>query len=110
MINRENFKNILETIGKQRKFDNEAAKALNDIFTDFGGWYNNEILFSGIESMLISEFNDEGDWISYFMYELNYGTVDYASHCGTTKNNGNIDLSSIDKLYDFLMENIDENS
>ena len=44
---------------------------------------------------------DTGGWISYFIYELEYGEK-YRDGSVVDGDGTNIDISDIDKLYDFL--------
>lgn len=39
--------------------------------------------------------------LSYFIYELNYGR-EYQEGC-VSDNHGNVDISTLEKLYDYLM-------
>ena len=45
---------------------------------------------------------DSAGNISYFIYELDYGK-EYREDCVSDKN-GNIDISTPEKLYDYLMK------
>lgn len=57
---------------------------------------------------LEKEFEDEESWISYFVYELEFGTKEWAKKCGTTPDGRPICLETPEDLYDFLVENIRE--
>jgi hypothetical protein len=57
---------------------------------------------------LEKEFEDEDSWISYFVYELEFGTKDWACNCGNTQDGRTICLKTPEDLYDFLVENIRE--
>lgn len=50
-------------------------------------------------------------WISYFIYELDFGK-NYVDGCVSYKkdNGGSIDISTPEKLYDFLIKNIEESN
>ena len=48
---------------------------------------------------------DQGEDISYFIYELDYGR-DYEEGCITDQDGNNIDFSTAEKLYDYLNSNI----
>lgn len=54
----------------------------------------------GLEARNKDEFND----IEYFCYELDFGRADFASHAIELPEGKTIDLSSVDKLYDYLVE------
>lgn len=108
MINKENFINVLKAIKEQREIDYKATNALDLIFEDvIGGFYRNEILFSAIEKLLENEFKDIGGWIGYFIYDLDFGKDWVEDSC--IENDGTIiDISTSEKLYDFLIGNINE--
>ena len=75
-----------------------------------------QISHEGIVVKLLEKLmRDSFGNISYFIYELDYGR-EYQEGCVSDKN-GNIDISTSEKLYDFLMadygagngsDNIDE--
>lgn len=50
-------------------------------------------------------FNDEGNWISYWMFERDFGR-DWHDGCVTNSDGTDIDLSTVQKLYDFLVQNM----
>ena len=68
---------------------------------------------SRLEDALIreleKEFEDEDSWISYFVYELEYGTKEWAGKCGTMKDGKPICLETPEDLYDLLVDNLREN-
>ena len=96
------FVTMINGIKAQREFDREMSKKLGEVFVDFDGWYNNDIVITPIEDALKDEFDDDGDMISYFMYDLEYGerwTKDSLwNEDGTV-----IDISTVEKLYDYLI-------
>lgn len=57
---------------------------------------------------LEKEFEDEDSWISYFVYELEFGTKEWSKNCGNTPDGRPICLETPEDLYDFLVENIRE--
>ena len=57
---------------------------------------------------LEKEFEDEDSWISYFVYELEFGTKEYAGNCGNMQDGRHICLETPEDLYDFLVDNIRE--
>ena len=58
---------------------------------------------------LEKEFEDtEDSWISYFVYELEFGTVSYSGNCGNRPDGTPISLTTPEELYNFLIENIRE--
>lgn len=57
---------------------------------------------------LEKEFEDEDSWISYYIYELEFGTKEWAGNCGNTQDGKPICLETPEDLYDFLIDNIRE--
>lgn len=57
---------------------------------------------------LEKEFEDEDSWVSYYIYELEFGSKEWAGNCGTTQDGKNICLKTPEDLYDFLIDNIRE--
>lgn len=57
---------------------------------------------------LEKEFEDEDSWISYYIYELEFGSKEWARKCGTTPDGKPICLETPEDLYDFLIDNIRE--
>ena len=56
---------------------------------------------------LEKEFEDEEDsWISYFIYELEFGTKPYSSDCVRAADGTTFCLTTPEELYDFLIKNI----
>jgi len=102
MISKESFIKMMDALQKQEEFDREAHNKLGEIFTDFEGYYGNDLI-NIFPEILGDEMGDKDDWIFYFMYDLDYGTAykegDIAEKDGTI-----IDLSTAEKLYDFLIK------
>ncbi len=108
MITKDNFIKLMDAMKEQREIDEKATEALQDIFEDvFGGFYNNETLFSAIELYLLDIFDDIGEWILYYIYDLDWG-VTWSKGCCSEKDSTDIDISTAEKLYDFLIRNIEE--
>ncbi len=57
---------------------------------------------------LEKEFEDEDSWISYYIYELEFGTKEWAGNCGNTSDGRQICLETPEDLYNFLVDNIRE--
>jgi len=104
-MNKENFVKIINAIKEQREIDRKATEALDSIFIDvIGGFYDNETLFSVIENYLVEHFKDESGWIEYFIYDLDFGK-DWKEDSCSEEDGTIIDISTIEKLYDFLVLN-----
>lgn len=67
-----------------------------------------ELMFPSLESNVIwllrKIMNDKGDWISYWIYELDFGTK-YHEGCVTDENGKNINLETVKDLWSFLLVN-----
>lgn len=101
-MKKEVFVKIINGIKAQREHDREISTKLKDIFIDFDGWYDTDKVIAQIEDALKEEFNDKNDWISYFIYDLDFGDS-YSEGDVTEKDGTIIDISTVEKLYDFLV-------
>ena len=102
-MKKEVFIKIIEGIKAQREYDRKMSEKLSDIFIDFDGWYNTDVVITPIEDALEEEFDDKGEMISYFMYDLDFGENWTRDSC-SEKDGTIIDISTSDKLYDYLMK------
>lgn len=93
----EDAHNIEDTINKLTR------NSRMDILRDFGDFCYLTANENIIIYLLCTIFNDY-DIISWWIDELNFGK-DYKDGC-ITHNNKVIDLSSAEKLYDYLVENM----
>ena len=107
MITKETFVNIMNRLEKlDTKMDNVDA-ALKQLSFDFCGFYVPECIDIVMDT-LVEAFNDKGnEWISYCVYELNF-LKSFKPGMVLDENKTPIDLSSWDKVYDFLIENMEE--
>lgn len=104
-MSRELFSETIEILKKQRAHDRKCSKAFSVILpNDFISNYDNSLLENQLVKLLQIAMDDEfkHSWIDYFMHELDFGR-DYKEGCATMKDGSNIDLSSADSLYDFLV-------
>lgn len=106
MISKEVFVNIMTRLEDLDKKMDNVDNALRDLSPDFGGLYIPEIVDIVID-LLKEIFEDEEEaWLSYLVYDLNWlhdhilGDIE--------ENNEPIDLSSWDKVYDFLIKNMED--
>jgi len=108
MISKKNFIKLMAAMKKQTMIDEKATDHLQQIFDDvIGGFYNNETLYSAMREYLIEIFKDTGGWIEYFIYDLSWGTCWTEDSC-SEKNGEIINISTIEKLYDFLIKNMEK--
>ena len=105
-MDRYKFKEFIAEIKKLHEFENELYR-LHDKY------YLNDPDYITLEDELINAleiiFNCENSgWIGYFIYDLEFGE-DYEPGCAVHTDGSNIDLSTVDKLYDYLIKNKEEN-
>ena len=114
MISKEEFVKIIERLKETNDFVdeiNEKARKLQDaIRSDFFNAMSLSISHEEIVVQLLENmFNDE-DIISWWIYDLDYGRK-FKLGCIQEEKNGkivNIDLSNEEKLYEYLIENMEE--
>ena len=106
-IKKQQFCSIIEAIKLQDEHDNKCIDALSILLPEdrivIG--YNNNWLAIALMSLLKIIFKDESEWISYWLYDLDFGKQ-YKKGC-VTSNGKNCDISTPEKLYEFLMKTID---
>ena len=68
---------------------------------DYVSGYDYSLVLNSLIELLKIEFNDDEDWIEYFIWELDFGKK-YKDGMITNKNNEIIDLSNVENLYKFL--------
>ena len=109
MISKEKF---VEIINRLRNY-NYLQNKINDLFRD--NIDNKEMDFInagsicvGHESVVIYLLENmfDTDMISYWIYELDYGKK-YKAGCVLDENMNEIDLSTPEKLYDYLVQDIE---
>lgn len=109
MISKEKF---VEIINRLKNY-NELQNKINDLFKD--NIDNKEMDFMNAGSICIGhesvvvyllERMFDTDMISYFIYELDYGEK-YKEGCVLDENMNEIDLSTAEKLYDYLVQAIE---
>ena len=109
MISKEKFIKIIEDMKDLHDLENKindlVRKSNNDILKDFGPSSYMTCQDDIIIDLLCTIFNDH-DIISWWIYELDFGRS-YKKGC-ITEDNGNtiIDLSTSEKLYDYLIKNM----
>ena len=108
MITKKHFVNIINHLKEINDFVNETnnkARNLHDsIISDF---FNASSLSIAFEDDLVNVLEDmfETNLISWWLYELDYGKkfeIGYLEE----KNGDKPDLSTAEKLYDYLVENL----
>lgn len=105
-ITKEDFVKYIEFI-KERQ---ENMDKINEVFTDE---FEDSIFYpyaryeSALVKLLSSVMHDKFDDIGYFIYELDFGQK-YEDGCIQEKDGTLIDLSTAEKLYDYLVARFDK--
>lgn len=103
MISKEDFIKTLENVRKV----NDYGEDLNKLYRkyDLDGYLFQPGCTIDVLRLLHIIFGDadKDEWISYFVFELNFGKNWKPGM--VTENKKDIDLSTIEKLYDFLINN-----
>lgn len=103
---------FVEIINRLKNYNNLQDK-INDLFKE--NIDNKEMDFMNAGSICIGhesvvvyllEKMFDTDTISYFIYELDYGEK-YKAGCVLDENMNEIDLSTPEKLYDYLVQDIE---
>lgn len=114
MISKEKFIEYINFIKNLEDKETKLSKSLEDIFgrENVGELFIYNDIQPKIIEMLCDlmeiEYNADphiGDDIQYFIYELNYGEDKYAKEAIINEDGSKVDLSSAEKLYDYLLEN-----
>lgn len=108
LIGRDEFVEIIDKLREVNDFVDETntkARELNDaIITDFFNASSLSISHESIVVKLLEKIFNDKDILSWWLYELDYGRK-YEKGCITDENNNQIDVSTPEKLYDYLERN-----
>lgn len=103
MITKKQFIKYMNEFQHLEIIEDEITKAFRKLSSDF-----NQIHFGRyidlISSILKDTFNDKNDWISYWIYDLEFGKK-YEPN-SVTMNKKPIKMKTAGDLYDVLMENL----
>lgn len=106
MISKEMFVSIMQRLETLEHQMDDVHDALHALSPDFGGFYVPEAIEIAMD-MLREMFDDEDNLLNYFVYELNY-LHDYKFGYVLDENDNPVDVSTWDKVYDFLTYNEEE--
>ena len=105
MISKEIFVNTMERLETLDKNMDAIDAAFKKLSPDFCGFYITEP-FDIVVDLLKENFKDKHDLLGYFVYELDYL---HKFHMGcVTQDNKPIDLSTWDKVYDHMVNIMEE--
>ena len=106
MISRELFIKTIDGIERQFERDNDFSEALSKAFLNYPSKYDYSGVLISLENILIEEFEDKEGWISYFIYELNFGK-DWTEN--SIEDNGkSVKMTNAGELYDYLLVNMEK--
>ena len=106
-LTKQEFVGILNRLREATELLDKVEELFRDsrenLESDFCNGAGLQISHEGIVVKLLEKLmQDSAGNISYFIYELDYGK-EYREDCVSDKN-GNIDISTPEKLYDYLMK------
>lgn len=101
-MNKELFIETINQIVELNKEQTEFNDMLRRIDTEFGGGYIHNKTISILENLLKTLTNDESDWISYWLWELNFGES-YTDGCVTESDGTIIPLRTPEDLYNLII-------
>ncbi len=102
MISKKKFCEILQQIKEQEKIDTDFSKALETVCDSWCIYGTNNKIYKALWDLLKDIFEDEGEWISWWMYEDVEKVVTYKDSKKKTI------LKTPEQLYDFLIKNMEE--
>ena len=109
MISKEKFVEIINRLKKYNELQNDINELFNEsIDNKEMDFMNAGSICIGHESVVVYllEKMFDTDMISYFIYELDYGKK-YKAGCVLDKNMNEIDLSTAEKMYDYLVKSLE---
>ena len=106
IMSKESFCQVIDNYKSMWDFTDE----MNDLFDKYkmdGNIYP-PMCTETVIDLLEFIFNDENQWISYWVWELSFGK-DYEDGYVKDKDGSNIPLKTAEDLYDLLVRNMKEN-
>lgn len=104
-MNLHQFKRFIEAIQSYHEKEITLSNAIEPFNSSYTIIEFCPEMVASILSYMNEYFEDEGDWIGYWLYELDYGTREDLMNGCEYKNGDPIDISTVEKLYNFLIEN-----
>ena len=108
MISKKRFVRVLNFIKKMHEVEDEVNDAFRRNKMEFNSFsfcdYENELF-----ELLADCVNDENDWISWWLYDANYGKdIENGGLYVENEDGSKIDLTTPEKLYDYLAKGLDK--
>ena len=106
IMSKELFVEAIEVINKKFEYNYECNKVFEKIFEDGSGYPNDFFIVKFLLDFLNRIFDQDKEYsdIDYFIYELDFGKR-WTEH-SLTQNGVSIDISTSEKLYDYLVSNL----
>lgn len=102
MISKKNFIKYLKKIKELDDAEDKITDSLRLIGSiDFSSFSLEKPITLALE-ILKDAIDDKYDYISYFIYELNWGQDKMAKNCVTEKDGTKRSLQTIEQLYDYI--------
>lgn len=105
-MSKESFCEVMDNYKSMFNFTDEMNQ-LFDKYNADGNIYP-PMCTATVIDLLEFIFNDENQWISYWIFELDFGK-DYEDGWVTQKDETVIPLKTVEDLYDLLVKNMEEN-
>lgn len=109
IISKKEFVDIIEKLKEVNDFVDETnakARKLHDaIISDFYNTMSLSISHENTVLKLLEKIFEDRDIIGWWLYELDYGRK-YKKGCIQDSNGKNIDVSTAEKLYDYLIKEV----
>lgn len=93
--------NKLQELSEEQEMFNDALRVIDNEFG--GGYIHNKTIFL-VEELLAKLMNDKYDYISYYMWELDFGK-EYKDGDIVDEDGTFIRLSNAEELYDYIISN-----
>jgi hypothetical protein len=104
MISRKNFINAIESLKEYTEYEDRLYE-LSDGSIFLGSNPHHSRLVDSLVNLLCDGINEgDAETIKYWLWDLEFGTK-YTEGC-VTVDGVNIDISTVEKLYDFVLSSL----
>lgn len=101
-MNKELFIKVVNQIEELNNEQEEFNSILHKIDNEFGGGLIHNKSIDFLTNLLKELINDTNDWISYYMWEIDFGKK-YYDGCVTESDGTNISLRNAEDLYNLII-------
>jgi len=102
MLSKPKFLKFITELQSLESDIEDVHKSLQKLDPDFGGFYLSRVN-TLIVQLLQESMNDKEEWISYWIYELEFGSK-WRKGTITDKNKKDIKLQTAEDLYSYLIK------